>query len=230
MSCRSLAAVFALVGLAGFTGLPDSAAREPDAKLAPERQLIGAWHGAGGDWSLRLNPDKTAVMQVGLTINHGKDIDWRRGTFSVLRGAWVVTVRDIDKHEFVYSVVSHNPDQLSLIDVGGHYIEFSRTRDLTLQLLQGRWLGPGADYTLVLNGDRSATLEIGVSKGFGQFSEVRTGTFTLRDGFWTLKVQTVNVAKNAEAREYTYAIISHNANEFSLLDVKGNLLRFHRVL
>lgn len=210
--------------------LADSAAREADAKLCPERQLVGAWHGAGGDWSLRLNPDKTAVLEVGLTLNHGRDIDWRRGTFGIVRGGWVITVRDIDRHEFVYAIVSHNPDQLSLIDVGGHYIEFSRTHSIDFKALQGRWLGPGDDYSLLLNADRSATLEIGVSKGFGQFSEVRTGTFSMRDGFWTLTVQTANVAKDAPTRDYNYAIISHNPNEFSLLDIKGNLLRFHRIL
>jgi len=198
--------------------------------LPPLRHIMGNWHGAAGDWTLRLNPDRTAVMEVGITWNHGRSTDWRRGTFNVVRGAWVVTVRDIDKHEFVYAIVSHDADRLSLIDVGGHYTAMSRTREATFKELQGRWLGPGDDYNLVLNPDRSAVLDIGVSKGFGQFSEVRTGTFSMKDGFWTLTAQTANAPKNTEAKEFTYAIISHNANELSLLDAKGNLLRFHRIL
>jgi hypothetical protein len=90
-------------------------------------------------------------------------------------------------------------------------------------------MGPGGDYMLLLNSDRSAVLEVGVGKGFGVFSEVRTGSFMQHDGFWTLTVKTPDT-KSGPGREYVYAIVSHSATDLSLLDDRGNLVKFHKIV
>jgi hypothetical protein len=206
---------------------PEAEAQQ--TKIAPERQLFGSWHGAGGDWTLVLGTDKSAVMEVGLTTNQGKSIDWRRGTFSLYRGAWTLHVRDVDRRESVYAIVPLSADELNLIDVGGKYTRFFRTRETNFKRITGRWLGPGSDSNLNISDDRVAVLEVGVGQQFGPFSEIRAGTVSVHNGFWTMTVRKVEVGKTEPAPENTYAIISHAPYEMSLVDSKGNVLKFHRL-
>ncbi len=197
--------------------------------MTPERHLFGSWHGAGGDWTLRFGSDKSAVMETGLTKHDGKSIDWRRGTIAVQRGAWTLRVKDIDRREYTYGILSLGPEELNLIDNSGVYIRFFRTHDTVQKALVGRWLGPGSDYTLILNSERFSTLEIGVGQGFTALSEVRAGIFSMHDGFWTLTVRKVDATKNEPGPAHTYAVISHTPYEMSLVDSKGNVLKFHRL-
>src|SRR5262245_36737255 len=145
----ALLVVGSLLGFGLFYSSP--AADAQATKLTPERHLFGSWHGAGGDWTLRFGSDRSAVMETGLTKNDGKSIDWRRGTIAVKRGAWTLQVKDIDRREYTYGILSLGPDELNLIDNAGAYIRFFRTRDTVQKALVGRWLGPGSDYTLILN-------------------------------------------------------------------------------
>jgi len=229
MSRRTLQTVLALAVLGFGAAWASRHVEAQESKVAPARHLYGSWHGAGGDWTLQLGTDKSAIMEAGLTTNGGKAVDWRRGTFAFNHGAWTLRVRDIDRREYVYAIVSVGPDEMNLIDTSGKYTRFFRTHETTLKAIAGRWTGPGSDYNLITNNDRSASLEIGIAKGFGPFSEVRTGNMDVHDGYWTLTVRRVDATKNEPGPTQSYAIISHTPYQLSLVDAKGNVLKFHRL-